>query len=243
MISCVVTDASHANEVEINDLNKTLEPHRSQGARLLLLGTPDLMNGDKGHFHIIGYNSTIVKRVCRATVQAEAYSLQAGVEEGDRLRAVIADMKGKLDPKKWEAASAATMKQVWFTDCKSVEQALLRPTMAKIADKRLSIKIASLRQSLWRKSGTDVGDPLGEDSRPDDATDYVRWIDTDVMIADPLTKAMDSSKLVEALTNNFWDFNQPVESALKKRAKQLQRRKTKDVDPTDSAEESLSSLD
>ena len=63
------------------------------------------------------------------------------------------------------------------------------------------------------------------------------------MIADPLTKAMDSSKLVEALTNNFWDFNQPIESVLKKRAKQLQRRKTKDVDTTDSAEESLSSLD
>ncbi len=49
-----------------------------------------------------------MKRVCRSTVQAETYSLQAGVEEGDRLRAAIADLKGVLDIKKWDASSAST---------------------------------------------------------------------------------------------------------------------------------------
>ena len=240
MISCVVTDASHANEVEIDEVSKTAEPHRSQGARLQLLVTPSLLTGDQGHFHIIGYSSTIVKRVCRATVQAEAYSLQAGVEEGDRIRATVADIKGKLVQKKWESSSAACMKQLWITDCKSVEQALLRPTMAKISDKRLSIEIAALRQSLWRKAGDDHGDPLCEDLRPSDATDVVKWVDTDVMIADPLTKAMDSSKLMTALETNHWDIKQPLESVLKKKAKQLQRRKTI---PEDDISEELSTLD
>ena len=71
--------------------------------------------------------------------------------------------------------------------------------MAKISDKRLSVEIAALRQSLWRRSGEEQGDPLCDDLRPLDATDIVKWVDTDVMIADPLTKAMDSGKLMSAL--------------------------------------------
>ena len=37
---------------------------------------------------------------------------------------------------------------------------------------------------------------------------------------------MDANKLNEALNTNYWSFKQPVESVLKKRAKQLARRKT-----------------
>jgi hypothetical protein len=226
MISGVVCDASHANEEEVIDAIGNTEPHRSQGARLQILATPNLGDGDECHFHLIGHGSTIVKRVCRSTVQAEAYSLQAGVEEGDRLRAAVADLRGHLDMKCWESSSTASMKQIWITDCKSVEQVLLRPTLAKMADKRLSIEVASLRQSLWRRRGDSSSSPMIEDDRPSDVTDHVRWIDTDVMIADPLTKQMDAGKLNEALTTNYWSFKQPVESVLKKRAKQLARRKT-----------------
>ena len=67
-----------------------------------------------------------------------------------------------------------------------------------------------------------------EDERPsrEEAADVVWWIDTDIMIVDPLTKAMSSEKLYEALDNNFWDLKQPIESIEKKRLKQRQRRKT-----------------
>ena len=57
------------------------------------------------------------------------------------------------------------------------------------------------------------------------ATDSIRWIDTDCMIADPLTKVMDPVKLLDALDTNRWSLKQPIESIIKKRAKQLQRRK------------------
>ncbi len=82
---------------------------------------------------------------------------------------------------------------------------------------------------MWRAPGQEQGDPHYEDSRPELATDTVHWVDTDVMLADPLTKAMEADKLLEALDTNFWDLRQPIESVLKKRAKQLSRRKTKDV--------------
>jgi hypothetical protein len=47
------------------------------------------------------------------------------------------------------------------------------------------------------------------------------------MLADPLTKAMDASKLMAALDDNYWSCMQPHESIIKKRAKQIARAKTK----------------
>ena len=219
-----VTDASHANEEDSNE-DKT-EPYRSQGARLHLLASPGLLSKEECSFHLIGHQSTEVKRVCRATVQAEAYAMQNGTEEGDRLRAAIADVRGVLDPKHWEATASASMRQIWITDCKSVYDSLVKPKMAKMSDKRLGIEIAALRQSIWRTPGQAYGDPLLCDDLPSNATDVVRWIDTDVMLADPLTKAMDATKLMSALDTNTWSIVQPHESIIKKRAKQLARSKT-----------------
>ncbi len=78
--------------------------------------------------------------------------------------------------------------------------------MAKIADKRLGIELASLRQSLWRRRGEATGDSRMCDVLPADATDIIRWIDTDVMIADPLTKAMDAEKLIHVMTRGYYDI-------------------------------------
>ena len=141
-------------------------------------------------------------------------------------------MRGQWNDRDWEASATGTMKQIWFTDCKSVEATLTRETMAKLADKRLSIEVASLRQSLWRTPGEGRGSPTYNDDKPSNATDSIRWIDTDCMLADPLTKVMEPVKLNEALNSNYWNLSQPIESVLKKRAKQLQRRKTpiEDID-------------
>ena len=168
------------------------------------------MEGDKGSIHPILWASNLVRRVCRSTIQAEAYTLQAGVEDGDVLRAAVTDIFGCLDVKRWEATSAKFVKQIWMTDCKSLELALSNPKCNKHSDKRLSIEIASLRQELWRKAGEKAGAPFYDDYKPadDQLTDIVRWIDTDVMIADPLTKAMEPTKLLEALKTNILDVEQ-----------------------------------
>ena len=123
--------------------------------------------------------------------------------------------------------SAASMQQIWFTDCQSVHDALVNPTMSKMADKRLSIEIASLRQNLWRQRGEAIGDPTYAESLPNDPTDTVRWVDTHVMIADPLTKTMEPTKMQEALNENYWNTKQPIQSVIEKQAKSLARRKGK----------------
>ena len=229
LVQVVVTDASHANEEEEMLVNGmvSIEGHRSQGARMVFLASPDIWDGNKGFVHPIAWASNVVRRVCRSTIQAEAYTLQSGVEDGDVIRAAVTDLFGKLDLKRWQATSAAFIRQLWLTDCKSLEETLQNPKCAKHSDKRLSIEIASLRQDLWRQKGQETGDPFEEDYKPKDAdlTDKVRWIDTDVMVADPLTKVMEPVKLVHVLETNELDVEQPLDSVLKKRAKQLQRRK------------------
>ena len=115
---------------------------------------------------------------------------------------------------------------VWPTDCKSIYDALCRPVMAKVAGMRLGSELAKLRQSLWRRKGEAAGDSRMCDMMPEDATDIIRWIDTDVMIADPLTKAMDAEKLIYVMTSAYYNIKQPIASLAKKRQKQIQRSKT-----------------
>ena len=121
------------------------------------------------------------------------------------------------------------MKAVWFTDCDPTVKALTRPVLAKITNKRSGLEFAALRQSLWRMPGQDCGDPHDDDVRPNpkEATDKVRWIDTDVMVMDQLTKRMEPDKLWETLNANWWDIKQPIESLAKKRLKQQQRKSRK----------------
>ena len=87
------------------------------------------------------------------------------------------------------------------------------------------LKVASLRQALWRVQGAVADDPMVYDDKPtfNQCTDMVMWIDTDVMIADPLTKQMDPEKLIHTLNTGRWDPAQPIESLAKKRAKQSKR--------------------
>ena len=115
---------------------------------------------------------------------------------------------------------------VWITDCQSTQTSLARPVMNKIADKKLGIELASMRQSLWRKKGEKIGETDADDLPTiGEATDIVYWVDTDVMIADCLTKLMNPEKLIEAIETNYWDLRQPIASLQKKRHKQQQRRK------------------
>ena len=90
-----------------------------------------------------------------------------------------------------------------------------------------------MKQNLWRKPGDDIGDPSGEDELPSITTDRIRWIDTDVMLADPLTKAMDGEKLVKVMNTGRWSTLQPIDSIAKKKAKQLARKRKLTEEPKD----------
>ena len=143
-------DASFAEEDQPNECTGELEPHRSQGGRILILASKELMAGTNVFFHVIGFTSSILRRACRSTIEAETFNIQYAVEAGDIIGAGIADMHGMLDHMNWEASVAAFMHAVWFTDCESARAAFMRLVQGKISDKRLGIEVASSRRSLWR---------------------------------------------------------------------------------------------
>ena len=76
-----------------------------------------------------------------------------------------------------------------LTDCDSLYEHLMSQRLNTIENKRLAIDLMALRQQIWERDG--------ERTLEIDAScgDYPRWIDTSVMLADPLTKAMSSERL------------------------------------------------
>ena len=153
-----VSDASHGNEEVYIDEWEIREPFRSQGAKQVFLASTALIDQAEGQVHLLSFASTIQPRVVNSTIKAETYQLSLVVEAADLIRAAIADARGRLDDRQWETSAASSMKSVWFTDCKSCFDTLQKP-IAKTVDKRLGIELASLRQHLWRDSGSHIPDP------------------------------------------------------------------------------------
>jgi hypothetical protein len=235
MIIVAMADASHSNELEV--IGTKTEAYRSQSGRLLMLASPSILKGDELQYHLISWSSTIIRRVCRSTMQAETYSMSNMIEEGDKFRAGLVDAINGITPTAWEREASEKMRMRWLTDCRSLHDALKKPVMGKIADKRLGIELAALRQSIWRNKDHSTANIQAQDDLPGDHewTDRVQWIDTEVMAADALTKLMDSSPLSAFVSGSSWSLKQPHEAKLKKRAKQLARRKTTGENLTDSA--------
>ena len=113
------------------------------------------------------------------------------------------------------------MGHVSMTDCDSLYEHLISPKMNSIDNKRLGIDLMALRQFVWERNGerTQYVDH--------DCGDYPRWIDTSTMIADPLTKVMNTDRLDIALSLGTLDLRPTAESLLIKERNRQLRKKSK----------------
>ena len=139
---------------------------------------------------------------------AETFARTKAVEAGTRIRAAIVDMKGQLDIRNWEESASQSMGHCWMTDCDSLYEHLMSQRFNAIENKRLAIDLKALRQFIWERSGErtlEVDCSCG---------DYPRWIDTSVMLADPLTKAMKSDRLQQTLKTGVFDLRPTAESLM-----------------------------
>ena len=152
---------------------------------------------------------------------AETFAMIKGTECGTRIRAAIADMTGKLDMRNWEDSAAQAMGHCWMTDCDSLYEHLMSQRLNSIENKRLAIDLMALRQQIWEREGErtlEVDHSCG---------DYPRWIDTSVMLADPLTTAMSSDRLVKTMMTGHFDMRPTAESLMIKEKNRESRKKTK----------------
>ena len=137
-----------------------------------------------------------MKRVCRATLQCEAYSVQHAAEHGDRIRAAILELQGELSSlHSWSELAPRTMLHLQYSDCRSLTDHLISSVPRPVEDKRLAIKMAALRQALWYDDT-----PTSEVFAPNG--DILRWIPTHLQLADCFTKSMKPTLLNQALSAN-----------------------------------------
>ena len=147
---------------------------------------------------------------------AETFAMINGTEAGCRIRAAIVDMKGELDFRHWEDSASRAMGHIWMTDCDSLFEHLMSPRLNAIQNKRLAIDLMALRQQIWEREGErtlEVDHSCG---------DYPRWIDTSVMLSDPLTKSMSSDTMVRTMMTGIFDMRPTPESLMMKEKKPRQ---------------------
>ena len=155
---------------------------------------------------------------------AETFAMIKGTEAGTRIRAAIVDMKGKLDLKNWEESASNEMGHCWMTDCDSLYEHLMSNRLNSIENKRLAIDLMALRQQIWERSGErtlEIDHSCG---------DYPRWIDTSVMLADPLTKAMSCDRLSSTMSTGIFDMRPTAESLMIKAKNRASRQAAKKKD-------------
>ena len=95
----------------------------------------------------------------------------------------------------WEEVARRSMLHLQFTDCRSLSDHLTASVPRQREDKRLSIEMAGLRQSLW------------EDAIPSYVAykphgDQIRWILTHLQLAFVLTKSMKPLLLSQTIDAN-----------------------------------------
>ena len=198
------------------------EPGRSQQGYIVCLAPGDIANLSEAIIHPICWSSTIIKRICRSTLMAETFAMIKGTEAGCRIRAAIVDMKGKFDFRNWEESAANEMGHIWMTDCDSLFEHLMSHRLNAVENKRLGIDLMALRQQIWERNGErtlEVDCSCG---------DYPRWIDTSVMLADPLTKSMVSDTLAQTMMTGRFDLKPTAESLMIKERNRASRQKAKD---------------
>ena len=182
----VQLDASFSNE----------KNYKSQQGRFHFLGDINEIKDPKTTSYRVmplGFASNTIRRVCRSTLQCEAYSLQAGQESGDKLRGALAELMGQLDSMKtWLDDSRSCIPQLMLSDCRSLTDHLANEVLGRVADKRLGIELQSIHESLWQDGRRTWDMHHG-------GGDIVTWIATGTMVSDALTKSMRPDLIIRVL--------------------------------------------
>ena len=93
-----------------------------------------------------------------------------------------------------------------------------------VADKRLSIDLAGMRQLLWETAEGDL-----RETQTVDQPDRIIWIDTSIMPVDCMTKAMKSDLLINLISTGEFNIIPTDASILLKMKKQKRKQELKNI--------------
>lgn len=155
----------------------------SQGGFMILLTHKKALQGEQTDYNIMSWRSFKLPRVCRSSLSAEAQACSVAVDEMMLLRTMLSLM---LDPRQ-DPKDPATARWVGeaavVVDAKALYDALKRPGFNSQHDKRTGIEIICIQEELERQAAK------------------VRWVSSEVMLADGLTKIGARQSMVEKLAS------------------------------------------
>ena len=100
-------DLSQAVVLAIGDasfMNVGRDKTKSQAGHIVAVTDRDFLTNWKGRINVMAYRSHVIKRVVRSTLAAETMSALEAVEEGDLVRAHLAEVHGNYDMKDYRPA-------------------------------------------------------------------------------------------------------------------------------------------
>ena len=158
-------DASFASESKL----------KAQQGLFIMACTKRLQENKASDFTPIAWNSKQIGRVVRSTLSAEAYAMSSSLDKLTWIRCLWSYIH---DPKfQWykpEEALKNVPKALLITDCKSLYDLVTKLAVPNCQEWRTTIEVMLIKEQA------------GEHST-------CRWISTAIMLADALTKPMDST--------------------------------------------------
>ena len=159
----------------------------SQGGHLVLFADDSLSRGgEAGRFNVLDWRSRRLKRVCRSSFAAETLALADCNDAMQHMRGLLLDiMTPRLRSEDWEAG-VSRWPAMLVTDARDCHDHLQRETMATPQQRTLLFDLASIRETL------------------DSGSTTLRWTATENMLVDAFTKRMDSSHLLNIVSDGMW---------------------------------------
>lgn len=154
------------------------------------------------------WKSSRLPRVVSSTLSAEAQSMSCASSMCEWLNLFVSEALdgSRFSPTFWNSSSRRLV--MVLTDCKSLYDHLLSPSSPTLDDRRTAIDIVILRDSIARMQAT------------------LRWIPTDRMIADALTKeSPEAFDLIRACIRSSTYQVSPEARILELRSQERDRRK------------------
>ena len=171
---------------------------------LIFATTPELLANEKAVVAPVAWMSKKVPRVVRSTLGAEAAALSNSLDRLMWIRVLWCWLNNPQcqwhDPEKLlQKGNTASL----VTDCKSAYDLLTRTAVPQCAEHRTTIECLLMRERLYKNC-------------------TVRWVSTQAMLADCLTKSMDSTYLRECLRTGRYSLRDE-QGLLKERSDKKQR--------------------
>ena len=160
-------DASFASQQQL----------RAQQGLFIMACTDALAKNETSDFSPIVWNTKQIGRVVRSTLSAEAYAMSSSLDKLNWIRVMWGYIRSpKFMWQKPERSLPTMNKGLLITDCKSLYDLMTKSAVPNTSEWRTTIEVMLIREQSKENA-------------------QCRWISTAIMLADPLTKPMDSTFL------------------------------------------------